>query len=37
MVVAEASENTKGVFRATGLDKHFQFFADPITAMQAIA
>ena len=37
MVVAEASENTMGVFRATGLDKHFQFFADPLTAMHALA
>lgn len=37
MVVAEASENTLGVFRATGLDKHFQFFADPLTAAQALA
>ena len=36
MVVAEASENTLGVFRATGLDKHFQFFADPLTAVQAL-
>jgi anti-anti-sigma factor len=37
LVLAEASENTQGVFRATGLDKHFQFFADPLTAVHALA
>src|SRR5207247_662893 len=37
MILAELSANTFGVFQATGLDKHFKFFPDTLSALQAIA
>jgi anti-anti-sigma factor len=37
MALAELSENTQDVFRATGLDKHFKFFPDRTSAIKALA
>ena len=36
MAVAEASPNTVDVFRATGLEKHFNFYPDQLTALHAL-
>jgi anti-anti-sigma factor len=37
MALAQASENTREVFRATGLERHFKFFPDEPAAVQALA
>jgi anti-anti-sigma factor len=36
LAIAGASENTRDVFRATGLEKHFQFFPDAASAVRAL-
>ncbi len=37
LALAEVSANTRDVFKATGLDRHFHFYADPAAAVQALA
>jgi hypothetical protein len=36
MALAEASDNTQGVFRAMGLERHFKFYPDQAAAVQAL-
>jgi anti-anti-sigma factor len=37
VVLAELSSNTREVFRVTGLERHFRFFADRGSAVRALA
>ena len=37
LALAEASSNTLEVFKVTGLDRHFKFFPDQASAVQALA
>jgi anti-anti-sigma factor len=37
MVLAEVSQNTQDVFRATGLDRFFKFYPDQASAVQSFA
>jgi anti-anti-sigma factor len=37
VALAEASANTQEVFRVTGLDRYFKFYADHGSAMRALA
>ncbi len=36
LALAQLSENTQGVFRATALDRHFRFYRDQASAVKAL-